>query len=204
MKKLPEDITTKLLNAATEFPEGSGFDVSVDDVAKISDVPRATLYYYFSGRDDLIQFYLNDLMDRTATAIEKASASEGSAPERLANIMRSVVGSFSEYPRMCIEMAAAFKASDDHAQFLGNIDRTVMVPLRATLSEGSEAGELTINDVEMTAAAIMGALHQTSLTKLVFTGTIDAGEITDLVIPMLMNGVLPVDVADVRPVSPRE
>jgi AcrR family transcriptional regulator len=191
MKKLPEDITTKLLNAVNEFPEASGFDVSVDDVARISGVPRATLYYYFSGRDDLIQFYLNDLMDRTATAISKAAASEGSAPERLANIMRSVVGSFSEYPRMCIEMAAAFKASDDHAQFLGNIDRTVMVPLRATLSEGSEAGELTINDAEMTAAAIMGALHQTSLTKLVFTGTIDADEITDLVIPMLMKGVLP-------------
>jgi hypothetical protein len=59
------------------------------------------------------------------------------------------------------------------------------------LSEGSEAGELTISDAEMTAAAIMGALHQTSLTKLVFTGTIDADEITDLVIPMLMKGVLP-------------
>ena len=191
MKRLPEDIATKLLSASSEFPEGSGFDVSVDDVARISGVPRATLYYYFSGRDDLIQFYLNDLIDRTATAIEKAAASEGSAPERLTNIMRSVVGSFSEYPRMCIEMAAAFKASDDHAQFLGNIDRTVMAPLRTTLSEGSLAGELTINEVDMTAAAIMGALHQTSLTKLIFTGKIDADEITDLVVPMLMKGVLP-------------
>ncbi len=191
MKKLPEDITAKLLEAATHMPEGSGFDVSVDDVARISGVPRATLYYYFSGRDDLIQFYLNDLIDRTATAIEKAAASEGSAPDRLGNIMRAVVDSFAEYPRMCIEMAAAFKASDDHAEFLGNIDRTVMVPLRRTLSEGVEADELAIEDIEMAAAAIMGALHQTSLTKLIFTGTIDADEVTGVVVPMLMKGVLP-------------
>ena len=191
MKRLPDDIATKLLNASSEFPESLGFDVSVDDVARISGIPRATLYYYFSGRDDLVQFYLNDLMDRTASAVEKAAASEGSTPERLSNIMRSVVGSFAEYPRMCIEMAAAFKASDDHVEFLTNIDRTVMVPLRRTLSEGTEAGELAIEDVEMTAAAIMGALHQSSLTKLIFTGKIDADEVTGVVVPMLMRGVLP-------------
>jgi len=191
MKKLPEDLSAKLLDAAEHMPQASGFDVSVDDVAQISGVPRATLYYYFSGRDDLIQFYLNDLMDRTAMAIEKAAAGEEPAPDRLRNIMRAVVGSFAEYPRMCIEMAAAFKASDDHAEFLGNIDRTVMVPLRQTLSEGTEAGELAIEDIEMTAAAIMGALHQTSLTKLVFDGKIDVDEVTGVVVPMLMSGVLP-------------
>lgn len=191
MKKLPEDISIKLLEASQHMPEGSGFDVSVDDVARMSGVPRATLYYYFSGKDDLVQFYLNDLIDRTATAIEKAAASEGSAPQRLQTIMRAVVGSFAEYPRMCIEMAAAFKASGDHAEFLGNIDRTVMTPLRQTLTEGTDSGELDINDVEMAAAAIMGALHQTSLTKLIFTGSIDADEITGLVVPMLMRGVLP-------------
>jgi AcrR family transcriptional regulator len=191
MKKLPEDIADKLLEAADQIPEGSGFDISVDDVAKISGVPRATLYYYFAGRDDLVQFYLNDLIDRTATAIEKAAASEGTAPDRLRAIMRAVVGSFAEYPRMCLEMVAAFRASEDHAEFLGNIDRTVMFPLRQTLSEGMEAGELAITDIEMTAAAMMGALHQTSLTKLIFTGSIDADEVTDVVVPMLLEGVLP-------------
>jgi hypothetical protein len=66
-----------------------------------------------------------------------------------------------------------------------------MFPLRQTLSEGMEAGELAIADIEMTAAAMMGALHQTSLTKLIFTGSIDADEVTDVVVPMLLEGVLP-------------
>ena len=66
-----------------------------------------------------------------------------------------------------------------------------MMPLRQTLSEGTDAGELAIEDVAMTAAAIMGALHQTSLTKLVFDGKIDADEVTGVVVPMVMSGVLP-------------
>ena len=40
-----------------------------------AEIPRATLYYYFSGKDDLIEFFMNDRMDRVRTAIEKAAAS---------------------------------------------------------------------------------------------------------------------------------
>ena len=189
MKKLPEDIAAKLLDATERMPEGSGFDVSVDDVAQLSGVPRATLYYYFSGRDDLVQFYLNDLIDRTAMAIEKAAAGEGDASSRLEDIMRAVVAAFAEYPRMCIEMASAFKASDDHAEFLRNIDQAVMAPLRDTLTDGAASGQLSITDVGMTAAAIMGALHQASLTRLIFTGSLDPDEVTAVVVPLLMEGL---------------
>ena len=191
MKRPPEDISQKLLAVTEHLPEGSGFDVSVDDVARLSGVPRATLYYYFSGRDDLVQFYLNDLVDRTRTAIEKAASSEGSTSERLERIMRAVIGAFAEYPRMCVEMASAFKASDDHAEFLRNIDQTVMAPLRGALHEGVETGELVAEDIEIAATAVMGALHQASLTRLIFTGSLDPDEVGDLVIPMLLRGLLP-------------
>ncbi len=46
MKKLPEDLANKLLDASHRMPEGSGFDISVDEVAQIAEIPRATLYYY--------------------------------------------------------------------------------------------------------------------------------------------------------------
>jgi len=191
MKRLPQDIQKKLLDASQKLPEGSGFDVSVDDVARLSGVPRATLYYYFSGKEDVVQFYLNDLIDRTQVAIEKAAATEGDTEERLTQIMKAVVGAFAEYPRMCLEMASAFKASPDQAEFMTNIDQTVMDPLRSTLEEGVESGELVVGDVETGALAIMGSLHQVSIMRLLFTGRIDADEVTGLVIPQLMNGLLP-------------
>ena len=44
MKTPPEDIQRKLIAAADQFT-GTGFNVSVDELAKATDVPRATLYY---------------------------------------------------------------------------------------------------------------------------------------------------------------
>lgn len=190
MKKLPQDISEKLVRAVDELPHGSGLEVSIDDAAKITGVPRATLYYYFSGKDDLTQFFLNDLMDRTRIAIEKAAAGEGTAEERLIAIMRSLVGAFAEFPRMCLEMPSAFKATDDHAEFLGNIDRTVMTPLRDALQQGADAGEFRVADVDVAAHVITGALHQVSIVRLILTGDLDADEVSNLVVPQLMQGLL--------------
>ena len=111
MKKLPDDLATKLLDASHQLPAGSGFDVSVDEVAQLADIPRATLYYYFSGKDDLVEFYMNDLMDRTRAAIQKAAAPEGSAAERLASVMTAVIGAFAEYPQMCLELPVAIRGA---------------------------------------------------------------------------------------------
>ena len=191
MKKLPEDLATKLLHASNEFPEGSGFDVSIEEVARIADIPRATLYYYFSGKDDLVEFYLNDLMDRTRTAIEKAAASEGSSADRLANVMTSVIGSFAEYPKMCLELPSAIKSGEDHVVLMANMDRSVMTPFREVLIEGRAAGELAVVDVEMAADAIMGALHMVCMKTLILKGAIDAEELASIIVPQLVNGLLP-------------
>ncbi len=191
MKKVPEELAQKLLDASNEIPEGSGFDVSVDDIARLSDIPRATLYYYFSGKDDLVTFYVNDLMDRTRMAIQKAAASEGSAPERLTAVMRAVIGQFAEYPKMCLELPTAFKKGEEHAEVMANVDRSVMVPLRELLIEGRATGELVLTDVETAADAIMGALHMVSIKTLLTTGTIDPDELSDRVIPLLVTGLLP-------------
>ncbi len=191
MKKLPEDLAAKLLEASNQLPEGSGFEVSVDEVARMADIPRATLYYYFSGKEDLLDFYLNDLMDRTRIAIQKAAASEGSTATRLVAVMTAVITSFAEYPKMCLELPSALKASEDHAAFMANVDRSVMAPFRDVLTEGRDAGELSFTDPEVAADAIMGALHMVSMKALVMNGTLDAQETADTVVPQLLNGLLP-------------
>jgi len=191
MRKLPEDLANKLLDASNQIPEGLGFDVSIDEVAVMADIPRATLYYYFSGKEDLIDFYLNDLMDRTRIAIQKAAASEGTTAERLTAVMTAAVGAFAEFPKMCVGMPAAMNASDDHAAFVANVDRSVMAPFRDVLTEGRDAGELTFVDVEVAADAIMGALHMVSMKALITTGTLDSQATAELVIPQLVNGLLP-------------
>ena len=191
MKKLPEDLANKLLDASHQIPEGSGFDISVDEIARIAEIPRATLYYYLSGKDDLVEFYLNDMMDRTRAAIQKAAASEGTSADRLANVMTAVIGAFAEYPKMCLELPSAIKAGQDHAALMANMDRSVMAPFREVLIEGRATGELSFTDVDVAADAIMGALHMVSMKTLIMKGEIDVEELAGAVVPQLVNGLLP-------------
>ena len=191
MKRLPPDLAEKLLKASASMPEGSGFDVSIDEVARMSGVPRATLYYYFSGKDDLVQFYLNDLMERTRVAIQKAAATEGSVEDRLAAVMTGIIGAFAEYPRMCLELPAALKAGQDHVEVMIKMDQAVMAPLREVLIEGKDDNHLVYGDVDTAAFAIMGALHMVSMTRLLQTGHLDADETAAAVVPQLINGLLP-------------
>jgi hypothetical protein len=88
-------------------------------------------------------------------------------------------------------MPAAMKASEDHATFMANVDRSVMAPLRDVLIEGREAGELSFGDVEVAADAIMGALHMVSMKALIVRGTLDAQATAATVVPQLINGLLP-------------
>ena len=189
MKKLPEDLAVKLLDASAEFPSGSGFDVSIDEVAKLSDVPRATLYYYFSGKDDLVQFYLNDLMNRTRTGIEKAASGEGAPTERLESVMRAMIEAFATYPKMCLELPKAIRAADDYEALMANMERSILTPIRELLLEGRGAGSISFPDVGTAADMIAGAIHMASVKTLVATGEIDVDEIAGRVIPLLLDGL---------------
>lgn len=97
MKRLPEDISSKLL-AASDQLKGTDLNVSIDDVAKMVDIPRATLYYYFSGKDDLLSFFLSDKLNRASVAVQKAVASEGTVVERLERILASVMEAMPSTP----------------------------------------------------------------------------------------------------------
>ena len=191
MKKLPPALAEKLLEASAQMPEGSGLDVSVDEIARMTGVPRATLYYYFSGKDDLVQFFLTDLMERTRVAIQKAAATEGSVEDGLRDVMTGIIGAFAEYPKMCMELPAAIKAGPDYAEVMLKMDEAVMTPLRDVLIEGKTSEQLSYQDVDTAANAIMGALHMVSMTRLLRTGHLDADETAAAVVPQLINGLLP-------------
>jgi hypothetical protein len=105
--------------------------------------------------------------------------------------MTAVIASFAEYPKMCLELPSALKASEDHAAFMANVDRSVMAPFRDVLTEGRDAGELSFTDPEVAADAIMGALHMVSMKALIMDGTLDAQATADTVVPQLLNGLLP-------------
>ena len=46
----------------------------IDEVAKLADVPRATLYYYFSGKDEILFFCQQRSLDLLLAELERVTS----------------------------------------------------------------------------------------------------------------------------------
>jgi len=189
VKKPPDNLAMKLLEATDRLPEEGGFDISIDEMARIVDVPRATLYYYFSGKDDLVEFYMNDKLERAAVAIEKAAAIEGDLVVRLEAVLMAILESLGKYPRMCVELPAAAKGLESFQSVMANAERWVMAPVREVLIEGRATGVFDVVDPALTAVALMGALVQVGMFQVVSTGSIDVAATAEALVPQLLRGV---------------
>ncbi|GMQ86631.1 MAG: hypothetical protein BMS9Abin07_2218 [Acidimicrobiia bacterium] len=189
MKRPPDDLVDKLLDAADHF-RGTGLDVSMEEVAETAGVPRATLYYYFSGRDDLINFYLTSKLDSVTAAMEKAAASGGTAIERIGAMTRAVLHSMAAQPALCTELPHALhRAGTNFSEVAMKADTVMRRPMRDVLVEGKASGELNVPDVELAIDAIHGAVGQVAMIRLTRDGTFDPDEVADQLIPLIISGI---------------
>ncbi len=189
MKQPPDDIADKLIAASREF-RGTGLDVTMEEVAEAADIPRATLYYYFSGRDDLINFYLAHKLDTVSVAMQKAAAGEGTVVERLGALIRAVLHSMAAQPAICTELPEALrKARNNFSEVALKADVVMRQPIRDLLVEGRANGELDVPNVDLAIDAIHGAVGQVAMVQITMTGELDADEVADGLIPLVMNGL---------------
>ncbi len=190
MKRPPDDLVEKLL-AVSDQLTGTDLNVSVDDIAKMANVPRATLYYYFAGKEDLLSFFLSDKLHRVSVAIGKAVAGEGTVVERLENTLVAIMGAMMEHPAICTEMPGAIKEAAKYSEVMNEAEKVILAPISELLTEGQANGQLAMTDVNTTAIALMGAVNMVAMFQLVQTGTIDMEATKSALIPQLIQSVLP-------------
>jgi len=189
MKQPPEDLAQKLIDASSHFG-GTGLDVSMDEVAQSADVPRATLYYYFSGKEDLIDFYLSHKLDTVSTAMEKAAVSEGTVIDRLDGVVRAVLRAMAAQPALCTELPEALRrAKANFSEVAMKAEVVMRQPLRNLLIEGQANGELSVTDIELAIDAIHGALSQVALVRLTRDGELDADAVAEALVPLIISGI---------------
>ena len=170
MKPVPAELTGKLMDAAEFAATGPGLDMSMDDLAKASGVPRATLYYYFSGKDDLVGFYVGVMLRRMREAVAEGLAHPGSPSEQIETLVRSVMRTFAEFPRMCVQMAEAVGNIADYSQVFTEMQLGVIAPAVGIIEAGSASGELDVADPATTVVAMMGGLHMVATMDIVMHG----------------------------------
>jgi len=181
-------LTARLI-AVSDQLDGTDFDVTIDAVAKLVDVPRATLYYYFSGKEDLIAFFLNAKFSLVRDAIATAAATDGTVSDRLARTMTTILHALSEHPPLCTKLPIAVKRAGMMDDVMANADRVLITPIRELLIEGRATGEFAIPDINLAATALMGALSFVGMMHLTISGRLDADRVAEDLVPMLVNGL---------------
>jgi TetR/AcrR family transcriptional regulator len=188
VKTPPPELTARLI-AVSDQLDGTDFDVTIDAVAKLVDVPRATLYYYFSGKEDLIAFFLNAKFSLVRDAIATAAATDGTVSDRLARTMTTILHALSEHPPLCTKLPIAVKRAGMMDDVMANADRVLITPIRELLIEGRATGEFAIPDINLAATALMGALSFVGMMHLTISGRLDADRVAEDLVPMLVNGL---------------
>jgi AcrR family transcriptional regulator len=189
---VPESIAERLSSAAAVFAE-RGFDrARIDDVAEATGVPRATLYYYFAGKEDLLAWLLRRMLDAVAEGVSEAASGPGDARARLEAVMRTQLEIMADHPAACLALAANFGRAGRIPEIALTVQASFHIPVRKLLAEGAAEGSLReVGDPESLASAVYGAVILPGLHYLVLQGQLDAEAVAAQVCSLVFSGLEP-------------
>lgn len=191
MRPLPASIASKLYGAAELIAERGIAEAKMDDIAEASGIPRATLYYYFDGKDDILAFLLNDMLGAMAGEVGAAvSTTPGSARERLEAAVRAQITVMLEQPAACRALVGDLGRATRLPELAHALNEAFQRPIELLLTEGAADGSLRLQDNPDDASlAIFGAVTVAGLYYAVEETRPPPEQVASRVLAILMHGL---------------
>jgi TetR/AcrR family transcriptional regulator len=191
LRRLPAGMRDKVLAAAELFAEHGLDATKMEDVAAATGVPKATLYYYFEGKEDILAFLFGEILDEVARAVDEALGVEGTAADRLRAAIVAHLRVFAEFPaasralQFDLGRAARIPLIDER------IEAAYRGPVRRLLEAGAADGSLRpVEHPRLVAVAILGAVTTVGINAITpGRGRRPIEEIADDVIGFVLRGV---------------
>ena len=192
MRVVPEQIAARLPAAAALFAERGVHSAKIEDVATVTGVPKATLYYYFSGKEDILAFLFENTLRQVAEAVETASRSGGTAADRLLGVIHAQLLVMSEQPAACRALVGELGRAGRMPVIAEAIRTAYHAPVAALLAEGAADRSLRpVSDVDATALMIFGAVTVTGLAPLVAGDVIAVDSVARSIADVVLEGLRP-------------
>jgi AcrR family transcriptional regulator len=192
MRQVPSSIAAKLPAAASLFAERGLDQTKIEDVAEATGIPKATLYYYFSGKEEILSFLLADSLNLIADAVAIAVDAPGTARERLGLVVQAQLRVMSEQRDVCRALIADLGRAGRIPETAEAINRAYYQPVLHLLIEGAEDGSLRkVEDPASASVAIFGAVTISALSYLVSGADLAADQVAEQLIGMLVDGLGP-------------
>ncbi|WP_116021903.1 TetR/AcrR family transcriptional regulator [Thermomonospora umbrina] len=169
-----QELRREIIDAAFECFAESGYHATgIADIAKRLDIGHGTFYRYFQNKRDIVDYVIDDLVRRLATALTEENAPDAVSTlddyrEQAARIGESLTRIFIEDPRvprlLLVEAAGIDKAMAERVLDLFDLAADLTA---AYLSHGVDLGYLRTDlDIPNTARAITGMIMAAALTLL--------------------------------------
>lgn len=151
----------KLLAAAAEVIRMKGLDAaSMNDIAEQFGSDRASVYYYYSSKQEIFQALVRNAVEENVLIAEEIAGSSDASSVRLKRIVESLLGAYErQYPLMHLYIQEDMRRAGPELQELARRFETAISQI---LNEGITSGEFTAElDPQVVAMAVLGAVNWT-------------------------------------------
>src|SRR3954452_21440140 len=155
------DKRQQILDAAVRVFAARGYETSrVGDVATEAGVAYGLVYHYFDSKDAVLQAVFREAWGRLLTAIAQAEQTAGSAPERLALVVKIVLRSWRDDPdlvRMLVREVTRNPHIQDELDEIGQAFASLERMVRRGQADGTFRADL---DAKLASWMLYGALEE--------------------------------------------
>jgi AcrR family transcriptional regulator len=186
MRNVPDDIARKLVTA-TGHLSANFEDLRMEDIAQASGVPRATLYYHFAGKDDVLSFLHEVLLEEFRANVR--APEEGDARTRLTELIARQLTHIAGHPAVTQLLVLNLGRLGKFSELASSPSHPIVEPFHQILREGVATGELRGIDVDAVAIALSDAVHTIGLRSVVAEQLDDARALAERFVDVLWHGI---------------
>lgn len=189
---MPPAVAGKLYGAAELIATKGLENTKIEEIAAASGVPKATLYYYFTGKDDILAFLLRHSLGELAGEVAQAADSPGCGSDRLAAVITAQIAHTMKQPGTSRALVGDLGRAIRLPELTSAVQQAFYEPLARVLQAGAEDGSLgVVADPQSDAISIFGAMMMTALLHNVIDSGKTEHEVAHQVINLIMNGLAP-------------
>jgi TetR/AcrR family transcriptional regulator len=190
LRALPDAMREKVLAAAELFAEFGLDATKMEDVATATGIPKATLYYYFEGKEEILAFLFFHILDELGRAVDAALGSGGTCAERLRAVVVAHLGVIAEFPAASRALQFDLGRAARSPLIAEQTDSAFVEPVRRLLAEGAKDGSLRpVKHPRLVATAILGAVTTTGLNALTGITRVPVGRVADELASFVLDGL---------------
>jgi TetR/AcrR family transcriptional regulator len=183
VRPIPDEMAAKVMAAARLFADRGLDGATMSDIAEVTGIPRATLYYYFDGKEAVFACMCAVVLDRFEEAISVALAGAGTAAERLGNVVQAQLDFCAAHPAAFLAVQLDLGRAARRAEMSQRVVRAYLRPVARLFEEGVADGTLRpVANPRAVAGALLGATTTAVEQALLST---DGQSVTDLYEPIM-------------------